>query len=111
MVAGLTVNQLFNDSGVSTTPLGTFLTNFYFMKNFIILILLFSSFNLIAQTKLTIGESYTDSLSVLKSCKWELSKAKYRDLDETQYDVFLDLNEQRGFMIFRKEKKFIKVWF
>ena len=82
------------------------------MKNFIIAIFFFSTFNLLAQTKLTIGEDiYPDSLSVLDSCKWIISDVKFQDLDGKKYDVFLDIEENEVFMIFRKKNKFIKVWF
>lgn len=82
------------------------------MKNFIIILFLFLSFNLVAQTKLSIGEElYPDSISVLDSCKWILSDVKFQDSDGAKYDVFLDVDENEVFMIFRQRDKFIKVWF
>lgn len=79
------------------------------MKNLFIIFFLSLTFNCFGQSQLQIKESYPDSLSVLNDCKWQLSKAKYRDLDGSKYDVFLDIDLNEVFMIFRKQEKYVKV--
>ena len=80
-------------------------------KLFTLLLFLGLAFNCFAQHQLQIRETYPDSLSVLNDCKWEKSTAKYVDLDGTTYQIFLDIQTLEVFMIFRKEKKFVKVIF
>lgn len=80
------------------------------MKYLFFTILFFVSINCFGQT-LQVGESYRDSISVLKSCKWQLSAAKYTDMDGKKYQVFLDIDSNEVFMIFRKEQMFVKIYF
>ena len=63
------------------------------------------------QTKLRIGEIFPDSSSVLNSCRWNLSKAKFTDIDGKKFQVFLDLELNEIFMIFRQRENFVQVWF
>lgn len=84
---------------------------FIMKKLFTLLLFLGLTFTSFSQTQFEIVGIYPDSISVLKDCKWELSKAKFRDSDEQTYQVFLDTDLNRIFLIFRKEKKFAKVAF
>jgi len=79
------------------------------MKKLFTFIFFLVTFNCFGQNQLHIKESYPDSISVLNDCKWQLSKAKYRDLDGSKYDVFLDIELNEVFMIFRKQEKYVKV--
>lgn len=79
------------------------------MKKIFTFIFFLVTFNCFGQNQLQIKESYPDSISVLNDCKWKLSAAKYRDLDGSKYDVFLDIELNEVFMIFRKKEKYVKV--
>lgn len=80
-------------------------------KIFTLALFLGLTFTSFSQTAIKIVGIYPDSISVLRDCKWELSKAKYTDSDGTKYDVFLDIDRLEVFMIFRKDKRFAKVAF
>jgi hypothetical protein len=79
------------------------------MKKIFTFIFFLVTFNCFSQTQLQLKETYPDSMSVLNDCKWELSDVKFKDMDGTIYQVFLDIETNEIFMIFRKREKFAKV--